>query len=36
MSDLINNREKFMTNDEKRQQMLRSMILKLHDGVDPG
>jgi hypothetical protein len=35
MSDLINNREKFMTNDEKRQQMLRSMILKLHDGVDP-
>lgn len=35
MSDLINNRQKRNINDEKRQEILKQMILKLHDGVDP-
>ena len=35
MSDLINNRETLSVNDQKRQDILKSLILKLHDGVDP-
>jgi hypothetical protein len=35
VSDLINNREVLSVNDQKRQDILKSLILKLHDGVDP-
>ncbi len=33
MSNVINNREVNNTNKDKRQQLLKEMILKLHDGV---
>lgn len=35
MSNVINNRELNETNRSKRQELLKEMILKLHDGVDP-
>lgn len=35
MSNVINNRELNETNRSKRQELLKGMILKLHDGVDP-
>jgi DUF438 domain-containing protein len=35
MSNVINNRELSETNRSKRQELLKEMILKLHDGVDP-
>ncbi|WP_312459530.1 DUF438 domain-containing protein, partial [Proteiniclasticum sp.] len=35
MSNVINNRELNDTNKNKRQELLKGMILKLHDGVDP-
>jgi len=35
MSDVINNRETGQDNKSKRQELLKGMILKLHDGVDP-
>ena len=35
MSNVINNREQSDSNTSKRQALLRGMILKLHDGVDP-
>ena len=35
MSNVINNREQSDSNKTKRQELLRGMILKLHDGVDP-
>lgn len=34
MSNVINNREQSDSNKTKRQELLREMILKLHDGVD--
>lgn len=35
MSELINNREQKSENYNKRQDILRKLILQLHDGVDP-
>lgn len=35
MSNVINNREMSDTNRSKRQELLRGMILKLHEGISP-
>lgn len=35
MSNVINNREMSDSNRDKRQELLKGMILKLHDGVSP-
>ena len=35
MSNVINNREMSDSNKNKRQELLKGMILKLHEGVSP-